>query len=328
MQRKLAVLDLFSGIGGFSLGLESAGFKTIAFCEVDKFCQKVLSKHWPNIPISSDIKKLRYKGGRLYDAERVIYEGNIDLVCGGFPCQPFSIAGRKKGTEDNRDLWPEMFRLIQQAQPTWVIGENVPNFINMAFTRTKTDLEGEGYIVQPFIIPACAVGAPHRRDRVWIIAYRDSGTAQQAKNCKGVSKKKAASIQTQEQGGNAQAILDNRCATVSGTDAANPKSQQNRRGKQRKFQRHSTDAPDSDSDHQRCQGSKCKTLSRKQRKSWEFSGGYQEWRDGWPVSTPRVCGVDDGIPNRTHRLKSLGNAVVPQIPEIIGQAIINSIRKN
>ena len=171
MKKELTVLDLFSGIGGFSLGLENAGFSTIAFCEIEPFCQKVLSKHWPKIPVAGDIRKLSYKNGKLYNAGRVIYEGKIDLICGGFPCQPFSVAGKQKGKDDNRHLWPEMLRVIKEAKPSWVIGENVPGIINLALDQVYIDLEGEDYEVETLIIPACAVGAPHRRDRVWIIAY-------------------------------------------------------------------------------------------------------------------------------------------------------------
>ena len=157
----MKLLDLFSGIGGFSLAAKWAGIETIGFCEMDKHCQKVLKKNFPAVPIFPDIKKLR----------RSDVSGTVDIITGGFPCQPFSVAGRKKGTEDDRDLWPEMLRIIKEFKPTWFIGENVANFINMAFPRTKTDLESEGYEVQPFIIPACSVGAPHRRDRVWIVAH-------------------------------------------------------------------------------------------------------------------------------------------------------------
>lgn len=165
------ILDLFSGIGGFSLGLERAGFETAAFCEIEPFCRKVLQKHWPTTPIAHDIRQLRYANTRLYDADRCLFTGRIHLVCGGFPCQPFSLAGRKKGTADDRDLWPEMFRIIREVKPAIVVGENVAHFTHMAFSRAKIDLENAGYAVQPFIIPACATGAPHRRDRVWIIAY-------------------------------------------------------------------------------------------------------------------------------------------------------------
>ncbi len=157
-------LDLFSGIGGFALAAHWTGkIKTVGFCEIEPFAQKVLKKHWPDVPIHDDIKTLR-------NEEQY---GSVDIITGGFPCQPFSVAGQQKGKGDNRDLWPEMFRIIQEFQPTWVIGENVSGFVNMAFNRTANDLENEGYEVQPLLIPACSVGAPHKRERVWIIAYND-----------------------------------------------------------------------------------------------------------------------------------------------------------
>lgn len=184
-QGKLRILDLFSGIGGFSLGLERAGMKTVAFCEIDPFCRKVLRKHWPDVPIYEDIRGL--------NAERLQKDGiwPIDVICGGFPCQPNSLAGRKRGAADHRDLWPEMCRIIEETRPRWVIGENVANFANMAFTRTKLDLEGRGYEVWPLVIPACAIGALHRRDRVWIIAHaaglrlETPGQKQQTKRASG-----------------------------------------------------------------------------------------------------------------------------------------------
>ena len=154
-------LDLFSGIGGFALAARWAGINTVAFCEIEPFAQKVLKKNFPSVPVFPDICKLT----------RSDINETVDIITGGFPCQPFSIAGRKKGTEDNRDLWPQMFRVIKEFRPTWVIGENVANFVGMAFERTKADLESEGYEVQPLIIPACGVNAPHKRDRVWIVAY-------------------------------------------------------------------------------------------------------------------------------------------------------------
>lgn len=141
-----------------------AGINTVAFCEIEPYAQKVLKKNFPSVPVFPDICKL----------ERSDIDGSVDIITGGFPCQPFSVAGQKKGTQDDRDLWPQMFRIIKEFKPTWVIGENVANFVNMAFQRTKTDLESEGYEVQPLIIPACGLNAPHKRNRVWIVAYADS----------------------------------------------------------------------------------------------------------------------------------------------------------
>lgn len=233
----MRVLDLFSGIGGFSVGLERAGMQTIAFCEIHPFRRKVLRKHWPESTIHHDITKL---DGRKY-------RGKIDLICGGFPCQPYSIAGRKQGTEDHRDLWPHMRRIIEQAQPTWVIGENVANFTNMAFTRTKVDLENLGYEVLPFEIPACAVGAPHKRARIWILAYR-------------------------------------------------------------------LDIPNGAKIH----GERCKARSRK----------MQSRRDTWWDTEPGVDRVADGIPNGVDRIEALGDTVLPQIPEILGRAILAFSRDN
>ena len=164
MSNKLKVLDLFSGIGGFSLGLHSTGkFDTIKFVEFDKYCQKVLNKNFPNIPIEGDIRNVK---GTEFEA---------DVITGGFPCQPFSVAGKQKGTNDNRYLWPEMFRLIKEIKPEFVIGENVQGIVNlqdgMVLRSVLNDLESESFEVQCFLIPASGIGAWHKRNRVWIIGH-------------------------------------------------------------------------------------------------------------------------------------------------------------
>ena len=146
----LKLLDLFSGIGGFSLGLESTGgFETIAFVEKDDFCQKVLKKHWPNITIEGDIRNVK---GDKYEA---------DVVTGGFPCQPFSVAGKRKGTDDDRYLWDETIRVVRECKPRWFIGENVEGLINInngvVLRQVQTDLEKEGFEVQCLIIPASGI---------------------------------------------------------------------------------------------------------------------------------------------------------------------------
>jgi len=158
----IRILDICSGIGGFSLGLESTGgFDTVAFCEFDDFCRKVLNKHWPDVPIYKDLKEIGN------EPERIIQD--FDLICGGIPCQPFSVAGKKKGKEDDRHLWPYMYEIIKHKKPTWVIVENVGGFVNVALDDVCLDLEAQGYATQSFIIPACSVEAPHRRDRIWIL---------------------------------------------------------------------------------------------------------------------------------------------------------------
>ena len=158
----IRILDICSGIGGFSLGLESTGgFDTVAFCEFDDFCRKVLNKHWPDVPIYKDLKEIGN------EPERIIQD--FDLICGGIPCQPFSVAGKKKGKEDDRHLWPYMYEIIKHKKPSWVIVENVGGFVNVALDDVCLDLEAQGYATQSFVIPACSVEAPHRRDRVWIL---------------------------------------------------------------------------------------------------------------------------------------------------------------
>jgi DNA (cytosine-5)-methyltransferase 1 len=156
-------LDLFAGIGGFSLAARWAGIETVAFCEIDENCHKVLNKHWPELPIHKDIKTLN--GGD--------YEG-IDIITGGYPCQPFSTAGHQKGEKDPRHLWPQMLRVIKQSRPTWVITENVAGHVSMGLDKVIHDLETQGYAARALVIPACSVGARHKRNRVWIIAYSKS----------------------------------------------------------------------------------------------------------------------------------------------------------
>lgn len=157
--------SLFSGIGGFDLASRWMGWENVFHCEINPFCQKVLSYHFPESIQHHDITKTDFS----------IYRGRIDIITGGFPCQPFSVAGKQLGTEDDRHLWPEMLRAIREIQPHWIVGENVRGLVNwsggMVFEQVQDDLEAEGYEVLPFILPACAVNAPHRRDRVWFVAH-------------------------------------------------------------------------------------------------------------------------------------------------------------
>lgn len=166
----LKALELFAGIGGIALAAEWAGIETVAFCERDEFCQKVLKKHWSHVPIFDDIRTL----DKQKLQSRGVDVGSIELISGGFPCQPYSVAGERRGKEDDRDLWPEMFRIIEEIKPTWVVGENVANFVNMELDRTLFDLESIGYKTRTFLLPASSVGATHRRYRVFVVANSNS----------------------------------------------------------------------------------------------------------------------------------------------------------
>ena len=157
-------LDLFSGIGGFALAAQwVGGIETVGFCEIDPWAQKVLNKNFPNVPIHGDVKTLDPKN-----------YGTIELISAGYPCQPFSVAGQQRGEEDDRHLWPEVFRIIKAARPRWVLCENVAGHIDMGLDEVLSDLASEGYAAEAIVIPSCAVNAIHRRDRVWIIANSNS----------------------------------------------------------------------------------------------------------------------------------------------------------
>ena len=185
--KKLSVIDLFSGIGGFSLGLESTGhFETVEFWETDPFCQEVLRKHWKDVPIYEDV---RYFGLNRQPTQ-------ADVVCGGFPCQPFSVAGKRKGADDERYLWEAMFRVVQEAKPSWVVCENVKGLINYGLERMVSDLEREGYSVQTFLIGAEGLGLPHKRERVFVVAYSEDNRRNRRCLSAGDDKKKSCKRKT------------------------------------------------------------------------------------------------------------------------------------
>jgi len=275
----MKVLDLFSGIGGFSLGLEWAGMETVAMCEKDKFCRQVLAKHWPDITIHEDIRDLNGKD----------YKGSIDVVCGGFPCQPFSVAGKQLGKADDRHLWPEMLRVIKESAPTWVIGENVSGFVSMALDDVCSDLEGEGYRVQSFIIPACAVEAHHRRDRCWVVAYSDENDRRRRDST--ISQERHTWMEHRS-GGQGQSLGG------SDSDVAYSESERVQRLRSCGLEESHAHGP---ALVPLCEGE-------------GFGSTYWE-------TEPDVDRVVDGVPNRVDRIKSLGNAVVPQLVQRIGEMI-------
>jgi DNA (cytosine-5)-methyltransferase 1 len=302
------VLDLFSGIGGFSLGLERAGMHTVAFCERDEYCRAVLRKHWPDVPCFDDIHTI--------DADGLDRLGRIDLVCGGFPCQPFSVAGEQKGKADDRHLWPEMCRVIALARPAWVIGENVAGLIAMALDDVLADLEGLGYTARTFVIPAAAVGAPHRRDRLWIVATNTdrAGVRQQSGRSEGAHGE--GSLQPGDDGTQGNAT-DSNSERLEGRDS---EVMRERRAERPARPSSSPDVADTAS-----AGPLPAALAGVHRgEEGTRSRNGEPQRQGWWSAEPDVGRVAHGVPKRVDRLRCLGNAVVPQIPEIIGRAIMST----
>jgi len=271
----LSVTSLFSGIGGIDLGLEMTGhFKTKLFSEIDPFCQKVLKKHWPDVPIIPDVR----------DVDGTKYQ--TDVLVGGFPCQPFSVAGKRKGKDDQRHLWPEMFRVIKEAKPSIVIGENVQGIINtqMALGSCVVDLESEGYKVQPVVLPACSVNAPHRRYRVFILA---------------VANTKSFSRNDRENRNYSKEKQEERNVRGQSSNVANTNSERLQGAEQ--YEAHT---------------GKTKTQFSTTQSS-KAAGNYWEFE-------PNVGRVAHGVSGRVHRLKGLGNSIVPQIAEEIGYALIRA----
>ena len=290
-------LDLFSGIGGFALGLQRTGkFKTIAFCEYDEFCHRVLRKNFGNVPIIKDINS--------FDTERFIQEhGRPFIITGGFPCQPFSQAGLRQGTSDkkSRDLWPEMHRVISSLKPQWVIGENVSGFatLPLVFERTATDLEASGYQTVCFNIPACATNLKHERQRLWIVAHSEG------KQCYG---SKAKSKSCKESKGIWQSGRSNVSNIFSNANS--------KRG--RGWETRGQDAKDVG---QSSRGEEHGRRNFESRLGGELSDGLRDRMDESEFGLPRVTTEKQ---DRAARLKAIGNAVIPTIPEIIARAIIEA----
>ena len=311
----MKVLDLFSGIGGFSYGLDQVGFKTVAFCEMDQYCKLVLQKHWKGVKIYNDVKELK--------GQEVIKEhGTIDLITGGFPCQPFSIAGSRKGTNDNRHLWPEMFRLIKELKPRWVIGENVRNIISiqdgMVFENVCTDLEGEGYEVRAFNIPAAGIGAPHKRERIWIVA-NSRRTLRERSKFQGENANESKQENANQYQRSSSTSTDNVADT--NTRLSNGSIEEVQSGGQT-FNT-SSQRTDVAYTYSQRQQEQCGPESIQKERNEPQRSSSQEGHTGWEFE-PDVGRVANGISGRVHRLKALGNSIVPQIAKEIGRAIMTA----
>ena len=338
--KKLKLLDLFSGLGGFSLGLERTGhFKTVAFCDNDKYSRLILDKHWKGTKVYEDIKQITKE---QFDADGIEYP---DIITGGFPCQPFSIAGKQKGTSDDRHLWPEMFRIIKTFQPRFVIGENVRGIVNiqdgLVFETVCTDLESEGYEVQPFNIPAAGVGAPHRRERIWFIAVRED-VANTVSNDErreiSRSYEEERRIQEEHRQNNSTTGKSSRTSEIRNGDngyettesnVADTHSSNQRTGKKSKQQEGNTSrecfSNSSEYDVSNTIGERGRSRITERENAEDVRQSPKSSNTGWWHVEPNVGRVAHGISGRVYRLKGLGNSIVPQIAEEIGKAIIKSL---
>ena len=323
---KLKLLDLFSGIGGFSLGLESTGyFETIGFVEKDKFCQQVLKKNFKDIPIESEVRDVK---GDRYAA---------DIVCGGFPCQPFSVAGKRKGTDDDRYLWDETIRIVRECKPRWFIGENVEGIINiqegMVLRQVCDDLEKEGFEVQCVVIPASGIGAWHQRKRVWILAYSKHNGSHRSKGNETIESsnqsKEWLSVRDDKDVTNSQRMGWKEGSKKSKEfkgEAASNKSNNSIEGQSIRESSLSMDVPNTGTEG--LQGHNSKQELSEQKLGFVANKNDEERKTWWQTQS-ELCGVPNGVSyeldkHRTNRIKALGNSIVPLIARELGLAIIKA----
>ncbi len=334
--------SLFSGIGGFDLAAEWMGWDNLFNCEWEEFPRKVLKHHFPNAKQYGDIKE--------FDA--ATYAGRIDILTGGFPCQPYSTAGKRKGKEDERHLWPEMLRVIRECSPRWIVGENVRGLVNwnggLVFEEVCADLETCGYSVQPFILGACAVNAPHRRDRVWFVAHanerNDGRTAGEDAGESGEERiQERNSIRKPKESDTLRQLSPDTDSLGNTPPRTGKEIKGNGRGnnglsKERREQTQradgldgfSGDSPDTDGELLEHRNGERATGERAdQEKRTQPLNGARGW-ETFPTEPP-LCGRDDGISQRLdgitfpkwrrESIKAYGNAIVPQVALQIFKAI-------
>ena len=332
--REFRVLDLFSGIGGFSLGLERAGMRTVAFCEIEHYPRAVLRKHWPDVPCYDDIRTLT--------AERLKADGIVpNVICGGFPCQDISTAGKGAGIDGERSgLWREYARLIGEVRPEFAIVENVAALLGRGLSRVLEDLASLGYDAEWHCIPASYVGAPHRRDRLWIVAYTGhlrgrNGTINIVETFSETSRFSETLADSEFSG------LE-RCGEQKSFDKGG-----NIARRTNKSSESNSHVSNSNTDSQSISPINAKQIQESDMADVASIGSSESWKSqeqfnfapdaigktigalsgcfrGQWTTEPNVGRVANGVPARIHRLKGLGNAVVPQIPEMLGRAIINA----
>lgn len=318
-------LPLFAGINGFGLAADWMGWEQTAHCEIDEFCQTIIQYYWPQSIPHYDIKKTDFKQ----------YKGTVDIISGGFPCQPYSVAGKRKGKEDERHLWPEMLRAIREIQPRWVIGENVRGLINwsggLVFEEVQTDLESEGYEVWAFILPACGVNAPHRRDRVWFVAHADfSNDGRTARKDERKSRKE----RIQERDEIWESLESSKVRPSTDTDIHGHQSRRFKKNRReaRKSQSQSQKRKRFRNDGRRISEQGFATYTNRRRftaKKYRETKSGQHCEKGlsigfenFPTQSP-ICSRNDGISSRldgitfpkwrNESIKAAGNAIVPQV---------------
>ena len=317
-------IDLCSGIGGFALGFEWAGLSRPAmFCDIEPWSRKVLAKHWPDVPIEEDVKVL------ANEPEKIPAGGRNTILTAGYPCQPWSQAGRRRGTSDDRHIWPYIRKIVAQKRPSWCVFENVYGHVSLGLDEVLLDLEADGYATRGFIVPACSVDAPHKRDRIWIIA-RDISNAEGSgsqgfdtagRNGEGGGK----GVQPEFAGicGGEPILGDpehngSPSAAVAGSAGKAEERGAEGQGKARQSAR--TGRPGDDADVDVADTDNAGREEQRQREPAETQHQAAECAGTWKPE-PNVGRVAYGIPGRVDRLKGLGNAIVPQIAMQIGIVI-------